>query len=370
MQYRKLGKTGIDISALGFGAMRLPMKDDHVEFESAVRAIQRSFELGVNFVDTAYMYCNDESQIAVGKALKGWRDKVYLSTKNHYKGESGAEWRKLLDISLERLDQEYIDFYNMHGLTWEQWSGPVTKKGGPFDEAVRARDEGLFRYFCLSCHDTPDNMKKLIDTGEFTSMILQYNLVDTTNEVAIDHAYEKGLGVFVMGPVAGGRLLEGAATVREVLGGVAASAPDLALRFVLDNPHVTCAMSGMGSIEMVEENCATASREEPLSDDERTRIRAMIEENKRLADLYCTNCKYCMPCSNDVDIPANFSLMNAYRVYGLEKWAKQTYSGMGKDNKKLPASECKECGECLDKCPQNIPIIDQLKEVAKTLGEE
>ena len=192
MQYRKLGKTGIDISALGFGAMRLPMKDDHVEYESAVSVIQRSFELGVNFVDTAYMYCNDESQIAVGKALKGWRDKVYLSTKNHYKGESGAEWRKLLDISLERLDQEYIDFYNMHGLTWEQWSGPVTKKGGPFDEAVRARDEGLFRYLCFSCHDTPENMKKLIDTGEFTSIILQYNLVDTANEGAIDHAYEKG----------------------------------------------------------------------------------------------------------------------------------------------------------------------------------
>ncbi len=146
------------------------------------------------------------------------------------------------------------------------------------------------------------------------------------------------------------------------------SAPEIALRFVLSNPNVSCAISGMENIQMVEENCATASREEPLSEEERAAIVAASEEKKKLADLYCTGCRYCLPCPHGVEIPENFSLMNAYRVYGLLDHARAEYQGWLTEQKQT-AAFCQECGECEAKCPQKIPIIEQLKETEAALGK-
>jgi predicted aldo/keto reductase-like oxidoreductase len=147
--------------------------------------------------------------------------------------------------------------------------------------------------------------------------------------------------------------------------------PELALRFVLSHPGVSVALSGMSSIPMVEQNAATASRTEVLSDDERQRMQQLLEQSKRLADLYCTGCRYCMPCPNKVNIPANFEYMNYYRVYGLREYAREAYAKLGQKGgwtRGLPASACIECGKCERKCPQKIPIMEQLKEVAITLG--
>ena len=215
---------------------------------------------------------------------------------------------------------------------------------------------------------------KLIDTGEFEGMLCQYNLLDRLNEEAIAHAHEKGLGVAIMGPVGGGRLVAPSERIQEIVGG-AKSTPEVALRFVLSNPNVTLALSGMNSIAMVEENAATVSREETLTAEEKQKVLGMLTETKRLSDLYCTGCNYCMPCPNDIDIPANFSAMNYHRVWGLEEHARQLYERLGK--KKKPdgtvveawAEACIECGECEPKCPQNIPIREQLKETAAALGE-
>lgn len=372
MQYREYGKTGDWVSVLGYGAMRLPMVGDHVDMDLSVSLIRKSFELGVNYVDSAVGYCNGESQIAVGKAVKGWRDKVFVSTKNHYKGESGDEWQRLLDQSLQRMDVDYIDFYHSHGLGWDEYNR-MLKPGGPMERFRKAKEQKLIRHICYSCHDSPENMKKLINTGEFEGMLVQYNLLDRKNEEAIAYAHEKGMGVAIMGPVGGGRLVAPSDQLQNIIGGVK-STPEIALRFVWSNPNVTLALSGMNSMAMVQENTATASREEPLTGQERQKVLEAMGEIKRLSDLYCTGCGYCMPCPNDVDIPANFSAMIYYKVFGLENYARQQYRRLEKKRKpdgtivEAWAAACIECGKCEPKCPQKIKIREQLKETHATLG--
>lgn len=375
MQYRVYGKTGNKVSVLGFGAMRLPMIENHVDMDLSVAIIQRSFDLGVNYVDSAVGYCNSESQIAVGKAVKGYRDKVFVSTKNHYKGPSGDEWQKLLDDSLKKLDVDYIDFYHSHGLGWEEYKN-IQNPGGVMERFRKAKEQGLIRHICYSCHDSAENMMKLIDTGEFAGMLVQYNLLDRHAEEAIAHAHEKGMGVAIMGTVGGGRLVSPSEKLQGMVKDGAKSTPEIAVRFVISNPNVTVALSGMNSMAQVEENTATAARDEALSEEERGRVIEILNESQELAKLYCTGCGYCMPCKNDVDIPENFTVMNLYRVFGLKELARSRYKGLGKRRKhdgttvEAWATACIECGECEPKCPQKIPIIDQLKETHATLGDK
>jgi predicted aldo/keto reductase-like oxidoreductase len=213
-------------------------------------------------------------------------------------------------------------------------------------------------------------MIKLLETGFFRGMTLQYNLLDRSNEPVIDYAREHGIGIVVMGPVGGGRLGMPSERLGSIVPGVATTS-EIALRFVLANPGVSTAISGMSAMEQVEENCATGAREEPLTDAEKAAIEQALEENRKLAELYCTGCNYCMPCPNGVGIPENFRLMNLHRVWGLTDLAKHGYRHLGPEHREkwLRASACVECGECEPKCPQKIPIIEQLKETAQALEE-
>ncbi len=274
----------------------------------------------------------------------------------------------MLEEQIRKLDVERIDVYHFHGIGWEVFENNIVKPGGPLEAARKAQEEGLFTYLSFSFHDAPESLVKLADTGEFTSVTCQYNLLDRANEPGMARAQERGMGVVVMGPVGGGRLGAPSAEIQALLPGGSKSSPELALRFVLSNPNVSCAISGMGSKQMVEENCATASREEALTEGERAAIVAQLEEKKKLADLYCTGCGYCMPCPHGVDIPANFEHMNAYRLYGLKEHAAHRYERLVKEEK--AAEFCQECGECEPKCPQKIPIIEQLKETHKALGKQ
>jgi len=362
LQYTEYGKTGDIVSRLGFGLMRLPMVENHVDMDISIALIRRAIELGVTYLDSAETYCNSESQVAFGKGIRGLRDKVFVSTKNGYKGESGDEWQRRLDTSLERIDVDYIDFYHSHGLRWNQYQ-EMLGKGGPMERFRKVKEEGL-----------PENMMKLIDTGDFDGMLCQYNLMDRNNEKAIAHAHEKGMGVAIMGPVGGGRLVPPSDHIQKMVKG-SQSTPEVALRFVLSNPNVTIALSGMNSMAMVDENVATASREESLTSAERQKVLDTLEDTKNLSDLYCTGCGYCMPCPNNIDIPANFIAMNYYKVWGLERPARERYKRLG--TKRIDdttveawAEACIECGECEPKCPQNIPIIEQLKETHEVLGSD
>jgi predicted aldo/keto reductase-like oxidoreductase len=308
----------------------------------------------------------------VGKALKGRRDQVYLSTKNPcWQSWGNGPWRERLETQLTKLDTDYIDFYAVvHGLSWEGYTEHFTQPGGGWEACLQAREEGLIRHLCMSCHDTPENMIKLIDEGWLEGMIIQYNLLDRRNEPAIQHAYEKGVAVCVMGPVGGGRLAHPSEQISRMAGGQALSVPDLALRFVLANPYVTMALSGMNTMQQIDENVATCSREAPLSAQELQAVRNATEESKRLADLYCTGCRYCLPCEQGVAIPEIFSMMNNHRVWGLTDLARQQYANLGPENKdgQRSAEACVECGECEKKCPQNIEIIRQLKESHEALS--
>ncbi len=365
MQYREYGKTGKQVSALGYGAMRLPKDEDY-----AVECMVHGLELGINYIDTAYGYGDGWSERMVGRAAKQFgRDKVYLATKNPLQNDTKDGWWERTERCLKNLDTDYIDFFKIvHALSWEAWER-IAKPGGVFEAVQDAKEQGIFRHTVFSCHDTPENMMKLIDTGVFEGMLLQYNLLDRKNEDVIAHAHEKGMGVEVMGPVGGGRLGMGSGKLQDVI--PVSSTAELALRFVLANPNVSLAFSGMSDMDQVVENCATASREEALSAEELEAIEKALIENQKLADLYCTGCDYCMPCPNDVGISQIFAAMNMHRVWGLTDHAKSSYARLGPDNRRglLQADACVECGQCEPKCPQNIPIIEQLKESHRALSE-
>ena len=374
MQYREYGNTGKTITALGFGAMRLPEDEDY-----AVEVMRHYLDLGGNLIDTARAYGNSEN--LVGRAIRGRRDQVYLSTKNHSMGQGDYSpdlWKQYMEESFETLRVDRIDFYHVHAVTWEQISGPFQEPGGPLAICQQALDEGIIGHLCFSSHDSPENMIKVIDTGFFDGMIVQYNILDslqvfgthgrkrgTSNEPAIAHAHENDMGVMIMGPVAGGRLMMGdSAQLQAMLTETTTSIPDLALRYVLANPGVSVALSGMHTIAMVEENVTSASHREPLSEAEYKDISAMIQRYEKLADLYCTGCEYCLPCPQEINIPKIFEAMNYHRVWGLTELARSIYRGIDPN-----AEACVECGECEEKCPQDIPIIERLKESHAALGE-
>ena len=371
MKYRKFGNTGANVSILGFGAMRLPMKGEgenqQVDLDQSVPMIQKGLDSGINYIDTAWAYLNQTSERAVGEAIAGReRSKLYVSTKNPMNTEP-AEYRKRLDVQLKKLKTDYVDFYHIHGLNFNVYQYKAEPKGY-MNDLRKAKEEGLIRHISFSSHDTPANIMKIIGTGAFESMLVQYNLLHRYNEAAIARAVGKGMGVTIMGPVGGGRIT----FLSQLKPREGRSLADLCLRFVFANPNVGVALSGMNTMEMVEENVRIADHDGPLSQIEMEDINAMLGQIKGLEDLYCTGCGYCMPCSSKVDIPTNLLLLNYIRIYGSQQNFKDGFIQLY--HKRLVPNEeaaefCTECGECLDKCPQQIEIPERMKDVAAELAK-
>lgn len=377
MIYRDFGNTGVKISRLGFGAMRLPEKKvnntSELDMDEAVRIMQHGFKEGINYVDTAYFYHDGKSEVAVGKAIKGWRDKVTLSSKSpgHLIKKPG-DYRRILEEQLTRLQEDSIDFYHFHGISYQGFLD-IDKNAGWLKEAEQANSEGLIKHICFSFHSSaPEDLIKLADLGHFESVLCQYNFLDRSNEEAMAYAHEKGLGVIVMGPVGGGRIAGLPKAIRDELNLPIENNIEMAFRFVLANPNVDCALSGMGSMQMVEENLQYANNEMPLSNQEVEQINALMQKLRKMADLYCTGCKYCLPCPEDIQIPQIFDLYNYHNVYGLKDHACDTYAqyGISPWLPKVKADACTECGTCEERCPQHIQIRAQLKEAHKILTNE
>ncbi|MBN2659166.1 MAG: aldo/keto reductase [Spirochaetales bacterium] len=374
MIYRPLGNTGIEISSLGFGCMRLPMIDNGdkkiVDQEKVNGMMAEAYRLGVNYFDTAWFYNDFQSEEAVGKAIKSFRDKIYLSTKcpSHLVKEPG-DYTKFLKEQLKRLDTDYLDLYHFHGIGYDGFL-EIDEKTGWLEEAKKAKEEGLIHHIAFSFHDKPENMIKLIDLGHFESVLCQYNLIDRSNSEAIAYAAEKGLGVIVMGPLGGGRVAGLPEEVTESLGIKVKSSVELALRYVFSNPHIDCALSGMENIDMVRENASVSEERAELAADEAAAISELMEKNGKLADLYCTGCNYCMPCPAEVNIPHIFKMMNYHKIYGITDFAKKGYAEIGTNQwvKGKRADACTDCGLCETKCPQKIEIRKQLKESHLALG--
>ncbi len=362
--HRDYGRTGVEVSRLGFGAMRLPTTSDgKVDFDPAAELIRQGLDGGINIIDSMLHYHSGDSEVAVGRAIRGRpRESFYIQTKvGLYADEKPDDtFRTRLDLALKRLGT-YIDFYFMHGLTFEVFQKNWQKI---LPVLERAKADGQIRHLGFSSHDLPANVIKLIDTGRFECILVQYNMIDRCYAQPLAHAHQKGLGTGIMGPVGGGHL----AKPNELSDGLlerSSSEAVACLRFVWDNQDIDVAFSGMSTPKQLAQNIQAARSAEPLSPAERKKNKSMIEAKEKLADLYCTGCRYCLPCEHNVDIPGIFRLMNEFQVYKLHARARTEYKWL---ISKSDASQCQQCRSCLEKCPQNIPIIEQLEEAHRTLA--
>jgi hypothetical protein len=371
MEYRPYGKDGPMVSRLGFGVMRLPArkKDDwgSVNFTRSVEVLRAAMKAGVNLLDTHHGYHHGKSEIAIGRALKGWKgQRIYIQTKTPwYRDEPIEYFERLLDEALKKLGVDCIDYYFHHSLDLATWK----KKGKKFIRFTdRAMKRGLIRHRGASVHDAPHSLKPIIDSGEFSALLMSYNWMNPKLRDTIAYAASKGIGITVMNPVGGGSL---AAPTKEIMGLLpgAKSAPEIALRYVLATPGVTAALSGMNTLEQVAENTRVASRKTPMTAAQDKRMRERLSRIHAEASKFCTQCGYCMPCKHGVRIPDNFQLYNQAKYFGLVDFAKKRYEGLSSRKEgDASAAACKRCGECMPRCPLKVPIIEQLHEADALLG--
>ena len=368
MQYRNLGSTGMSISTLGFGCMRFPTVEgtQTIDEEKTIPMLRRAYELGVNYFDTAFYYCNGNSEITLGRAVKPFRDKIYISTKIPVdRIKTRSDYRSFLEQSLRKLDTDHIDCYHFWSINRQKFDD-IMLKLDLLSEALKAKEEGLIRHISFSFHGNPDDIPYIIEKAPMLeSLLIQYNILDRSNEKAIDYMASTGRGVVAMGPVGGGRLAAPTELAGRI-GSVSAKATyELALRFVLGNHNISCALSGMRSIEEVEKNAKVMSSDIPFTEEENARIKESLEDLKRFSDLYCTGCRYGMPCVKGIDIPEIFYYYTLYNVYGLKDHAKAAYKkycdSLTGEQKDGLVSSCIGCGSCEKKCPQKLQIREKLK---------
>jgi len=373
MQYNDFGATGIKVSNLGFGCMRLPMTEigskSVVNDELAAPLLLRAVELGVNFFDSHWFYCNFDSQRAVGKALRSVRDKVYISSKTMLRDINKTEdFADFLNRTLEQMELDYLDFYHFPALSYAAWKEKMLPLK-MLDEAEKAKSKGLIKHLSFSFHADPDKMPELIDTGAFSSMLGQYNLVDRRNEELFAYAKKKGVGTKVMGPLMGGVLTDGGQTFLDRMGSDAATAAELALRFCWGLPSVDMVISGMTTIEQLEENVKTANK--PVTNSEWQSLVKKSDRLKELNDLYCTTCNYCAVCPQKINIGRIFQLYLQHNLWGLtdavrtrrESAKGGLWGGQEPFGLHTPPTTCTDCGKCMTACPQDIDIPKELRRV-------
>jgi hypothetical protein len=340
--------------------MRLPEDDP----DYAAQVVDAAIAAGINYFETTYGYINDRCQHLVAGGLKGRSRGLIVSGKTGVGEDTTADsYRRDMEMQMQTLGVDYLEFYQVGWFSLEELPH-LTKKGGALEALDKARSEGLIGHIGFTGHDKPENFTKLIETGLFDSLTIPYNMLDRSYAPTIKRAGELGVGVIVMCPVAGGMLASPAKQLQDLIPGGATSTAAAALQFVLSNPDVSCAASGMNTLEMIRENVATVDAFKGLTDEDWEKVNRILDEFKVVGSKFCTGCGYCMDCPNGVDIPRNFRIYNLGRVYGLKDWAKSEYAGLEEGKR---ADVCIECGQCEPKCPNKLPIIDQLAEVSRAL---
>ncbi|MBW2467830.1 MAG: aldo/keto reductase [Deltaproteobacteria bacterium] len=378
MKYRKFGNLDWAVSVLGFGAMRLPVIGNdpaHIDEPKAIEMIRYAIDQGVNYLDTAYTYHDKQSEIVVGKALlNGYREKVKLATKlPSWLVESRDDFDGFLNEQLKKLQTDHIDFYLLHALNTAYWT-----KLGDWQVLRWAEDaiaDGRIQHLGFSFHDEFEVFKDIVDAyDKWTFCQIQYNFMDIEYQAGtkgLQYAAQKGLAVVIMEPLRGGQLTakipnsvtelwESAVTPR--------SPADWALQWVWNHAEVSVLLSGMSTIEQVIENLAGAERSGAgtLSKQELILIDKVREEYRRIAPIACTNCKYCMPCPNGVEIASILEYYNDAIIYDNPGASRFLYRNLSEDNR---ADQCVECFECEEKCPQGLPISEHLKEAHAWLNK-
>lgn len=380
MKYRKFGSLDWKVSALGFGAMRLPVLDNDsnkINEPLAIDMIRKAIDGGVNYVDTAYPYHGEHSEPLVAKALKdGYREKVKIATKMpSWLVKEEADFDRFLETQMKRLEVDFIDFYLLHALNERNWQN--YQKLDVFSWAEKKMSEGLFGHFCFSFHDEYPVFESIVNGYDnWTMAQIQYNYMDVDYQAGrkgLKLAAEKGLAVVVMEPLRGGRLAKNPAP-KPVEAVWARSVHDWspaawAFHWVWDQPEVSTALSGMSTMQEVEENLETASQSAvgKLSEQDQELIKEVEKVYESLAPIPCTQCEYCLPCPSGVAIPRIFSIYNEAIMYDEFSGSRWAYANQ--INADARADNCIECGECEAACPQNIEIIDWLAKAHEVLSE-
>ena len=386
MLYRTIGKTGVQVSILGFGLMRLPVIDGNstkIDEKKATEMVRYAIDRGVNYVDTAYPYHRDsmtksgESEPFTARALRnGYREKVYLATKMPcWLVKKKEDLTRYLNEQLNRLETDHIDFYLLHNLNKGNWE--AMKKVNVFEFLDKAIASGKIKYAGFSFHDEISLFKKIIDSYDWSFCQIQYNFLDENFQAGKEgllYAAKKNLGIIVMEPLRGGKIVnllpERALKIMKQ-GATKKSIVELALKWIWKHPEVSTVLSGMSEKQHVIDNINYAEQEEitHLSDFDISLIKEMKKVFRDRIKVNCTSCEYCMPCPAGVNIPKVFSYYNNYFLFDSDshrKNVKSMYNSQLNDDEK--ASNCTDCGECEKKCPQNLSIRKELKK-AKTLFE-
>ena len=380
MLYRKMKSVESDLSILGFGCMRLPIKEDtKIDEGQAINMLRYAINHGVNYVDTAYPYHYNESEPLVGRALQGgYREKVNLATKlPSWLIKSRADMDRYLDEQLKRLQTDHIDFYLVHGLMKPFWESLSSLRVTDFlDDAIA---DGRIKYAGFSFHDELALFKEIVDNYDWTFCQIQYNFMDEQYQAGtegLSYASNRGLGIVIMEPLRGGMLTKDVPSIDKIWekAPVRRTLPEWALRWVWNHPEVTVVLSGMSNFEQVRQNVAYAENGLPnsLTQKELDLFKDAETEYKKRIQVPCTGCRYCMPCSSNVSIPECFEMYNQGCMFDALDIASVNYNiilgGMLSGSSGF-ASQCQECGDCEEKCPQGIPIQEHLKKVAAYFGK-
>ena len=381
MLYRTMPKNGDELSILGFGCMRLPMnKDGSIDRDRAIRQIRGAIDRGVNYLDTAWPYHGGESENLLGLALEdGYRDQVKIATKlPSWLIKRREEMDDYLERQLEKLKTDRIDYYLIHALDGDAWDRLVPL--GITDFLDRALADGRIGNAGFSFHGSPEAFLRIVDGYDWTFCQIQYNYLDTEFQAGtggLEYAAMKGLGVIVMEPLRGGNL--GLPTPPPAVKAIwdEAELPrtpvDWALRWVWNQPEVTVVLSGMNEETHIEENLAIAETASPgsLTGAELDLVSRAADTYRILMKVGCTGCSYCLPCPSDVMIPVIFDIYNKMHLFGDVAGGKFIYalrmSGGISVGQRGFASQCVECGECVEKCPQDLPIPELLARVVDEL---
>lgn len=380
MKYRRFGKLDWKVSALGFGAMRLPIVGNDtakIDEPEAIKMIRFAIDHGVNYIDTAYPYHRGNGEILVGKTLQdGYREKLKLATKMPaWLVNSSQDMNKYLDEQLCKLQTDHIDLYLLHGLNDERWQR--LKELNVLEWAEKKMSEGKFEHLGFSFHDDYSVFKKIIDDYDnWTLCQIQYNYMDTEYQAGtkgLKYAASKGLAVIVMEPIAGGRLaIKPQKEIQTIWdeADIKRTPASWALLWIWNQPEVSVALSGMSTLNQVKENIKSANHSgyEVLSRKELGLINRVAEKYRQLGFVGCTGCKYCLPCPEGVNIPEIMSLYNEFYLKDRDDAIKKKYwEHIAPESK---AKKCARCGKCEELCPQQLPVREILGRAAMIFEQD
>lgn len=374
MRYRKLGGTGLSVSSLGFGAMRMPHEpgDSRAILKDEAKAlVHRALDLGVNLFDTAWNYHGERSEGFLGEVVPpSVRNEILLSTKLPcWLVEKPEDASSYLDRQLERLRTDRVDIYLLHGLGGKSWK--KMKDAGIPEWGERMKRQGKIRFFGFSFHDRYQVYREILSHMDWDLCLLMLNYVDTGYQAGLQgvmDADRKGMGVMIMEPLRGGFLAgELPDEVKACFKDTGFSPAALGLRWVWNLPQVSTLLSGMTSISELEENAALAGETPPDCLDERelAAYRCAGQAFLSRAEIPCTGCEYCMPCPEGVGIPWCFNYYNHFTMHDNLEQARALYAFI---SGKHGGDRCTGCGACMEKCPRELAVPELLAKVHSTLG--